>query len=73
MRGREPEKSHVVVEGSNEKDVIALFVLAGILLGCQLLSAHQHANEATPAASDQDVQLLRKDLRSKRNKLLPRT
>jgi hypothetical protein len=50
------------------KMVIALFVVAGILLSYSLLSARQ--SSATPAASDQDVQLLRKDLRSEKKQIV---
>ncbi len=47
--------------------VIALFVLAGILPSYLLLSAQ---SAATPAAADQDIQLLRKDLRSEKKQIV---
>ena len=51
---------------------IALFVMTGILFVCRLLPAQQSAlhNEATPAASDQYVELLRKDLRSEKKQIV---
>jgi hypothetical protein len=55
-----------------KKIAIALFVVPGILLICQLLPAQQSAQkpEATPAASDQSVELLRKDLRSEKKQIV---
>jgi len=47
--------------------VIALFVFAGILPNYQLLSAQ---SATTPAASDQDIKLLRKDLRSEKKQIV---
>ena len=51
---------------------IALCVLTGILFVCQLSPAQQSAqqHEATPAASDQYVELLRKDLRSEKKQVV---
>jgi len=51
---------------------IALCVMTGILLVCQLSPAQQSAqqHEATPAASDQYVELLRKDLRSEKKQVV---
>jgi len=56
-----------------KKIAIALFVVVlGILLTCQLLPAQQSAqqSEATPTASDQSVELLRKDLRSDKKQIV---
>lgn len=50
------------------KNMIGPFVAAGILLSYSLLSAGQ--SNATPAASDQDIQLLRKDLRSEKKQIV---
>jgi soluble lytic murein transglycosylase-like protein len=52
--------------------VIALCVMTGILFVCRLLPAQQSAqhHEATPAASDQYVELLRKDLRSEKKQIV---
>src|SRR6476620_12809432 len=52
--------------------VIALCVMTGILFVCGLLPAQQSAqhHEATPAASDQYVDLLRKDLRSEKKQIV---
>ena len=51
---------------------IALCVMTGILFVCQLSPAQQSAqqHEATPAASDQYVELLRKDLRSEKKQIV---
>ncbi len=51
---------------------IALCVMTGILFVCQLSPAQQSAqqHEATPAASDQYVELLRKDLRSEKKQVV---
>ena len=51
---------------------IALCVMTGILFVCQPLPAQQSAqqHEATPAASDQYVELLRKDLRSEKKQIV---
>ena len=51
---------------------IALCVMTGILFVCQLSPAQQSAqqHEATPAASDQSVELLRKDLRSEKKQIV---
>jgi hypothetical protein len=55
-----------------KKIAITLFAVPGILLICQLLPAQQSAqnNKATPAASDQYVELLRKDLRSEKKQIV---
>ena len=51
---------------------IALCVMTGILFVCELSPAQQSAqqHEATPAASDQYVELLRKDLRSEKKQIV---
>ena len=51
---------------------IALCVMTGILFVCELSPAQQSAqqHEATPAASDQYVELLRKDLRSEKKQVV---
>ena len=51
---------------------IALCVTTGILFVCELSPAQQSAqqHEATPAASDQYVELLRKDLRSEKKQIV---
>jgi hypothetical protein len=50
-----------------KKNAIALFVVPGILLICQLLPAQQ---PATAASTDQSVELLRKDLRSEKKQIV---
>jgi len=58
--------------GVMNKNAIALFVVSGILLICQLLPAQQSAqpSKATPATSDPSVELLRKDLRSEKKQIV---
>jgi hypothetical protein len=51
-----------------KKLAIALFIVAGILLIHPLLPAQQ--STATPASTDQYVQLLRKDLRSEKKQIV---
>jgi hypothetical protein len=50
-----------------KRNVIALFVVPGILLISQLLPAQQ---PATAASTDQSVELLRKDLRSEKKQIV---
>jgi hypothetical protein len=57
--------------GVMKRIAIALFVVPGILLICQLLPAQSaKQNEGTPVTSDQYVELLRKDLRSEKKQIV---
>ena len=53
-----------------KKSVISILVLAGAILANSGVLYAQNAQSASPTVSDQDVQLLRQDLRSRKKQLI---